>query len=178
MKKTAYPLDRVHCLLEPGPVLIVSTAYARRRKLMCLSWHTMLEFEPPLLGCVLSRGNDSFVLLDASGECVLNIPTVELLDAVVGVGNSHGQAVDKFPASGLTAAPASVVGAPLVEECFANLECRGVDRDLVPRDEMFVLEVVAAWHDPKVRQPRTLHHRGWGEFMVAGESLQSASKMH
>ncbi len=91
------------------------------------------------------------------------------------MGNCSGRRTDKFAKFGLTPLPASQVAAPLVGECFANLECRVADTRLVNRYNFFVLEVVAAWIDPAVKVPRTLHHRGYGEFMVAGRTLKLAS---
>jgi flavin reductase (DIM6/NTAB) family NADH-FMN oxidoreductase RutF len=41
----------------------------------------------------------------------------------------------------------------------------------------FVLEVIAAWVDRSRKEPRTLHHRGYGLFMVAGRSIKLPSKM-
>lgn len=66
---------------------------------------------------------------------------------------------------------------PLIAECYANLECRLVDTRLVNRYNFFVLEVQQAWLDPARKNPRTLHHRGRGAFMVAGETIRLASKM-
>ena len=175
--KEFLPLAEVYAILEPGPVLLVSTAQDGRANVMPMSWHTMLEFEPPLVGCVLSAANHSFQALEATGECVLNVPTAELLDKLVECGNSHGDKVDKFARFGLTAVPSAQVQPPRVEECYANLECRVVDRQLVGSYNFFVLEVVQAWRDPEVTAPRTLHHRGYGKFMLAGEEVQTGSAM-
>ena len=175
--KEFLPLAEVYAILEPGPVVLLSTAQAGRVNLMPMSWHTMMEFEPPLVGCVVGAANHSFKALEATGECVLNVPTAELLDQLVACGNSHGDQVDKFARYGLTARPSAQVAVPRVEECWANLECRVVDRQLVGRYGFFVLEVVQAWHDPTVQVPRTLHHRGYGRFMIAGEEVQTGSKM-
>lgn len=175
--KTPLPLADVYAVLEPGPVLLLGTAQDARTNLMAMSWHCMLEFEPPLVGCVVSAGNHSFAALEATGECVLNVPTLELAQQLVGCGNSHGDELDKFAHFGLRAVPSSRVAVPRVEECYANLECRVSDRQLVGRYNFFVLEVLQAWHDPAVTMPRTLHHRGYGKFMVAGEELQLDSAM-
>ena len=169
------PLSRVYGLLEPGPVVLLTTAHRGRANVMTMSWHTMMEFEPPLVGCVVSGRNFSFDLLRRSRACVIAIPTARIAKKVVGVGNCSGARTDKFAKFGLTALPASQVAAPLVAECFANLECRVADTRLVNRYNFFVLEVVAAWIDPAVKVPRTLHHRGYGEFMVAGRTLKLAS---
>jgi len=108
---------------------------------------------------------------------VIAIPTVEIAAQVVGCGNTSGRDVDKFARFGLTPLPASLVDAPLVAECYANLECRVHDSRFVSRYNFFVLEVVAAWIDPACKDPRTLHHRGYGKFMVAGRTLRVASRM-
>lgn len=177
MAKRILPVGEVYGLLEPGPVVLLSTAHRGRIDVMTLSWHMMMEFEPPLVGCLVSNRNFSFELLRKSGEGVINIPTVELAGQVVAVGNCCGREVDKFAAFGLTARPAKRVQAPLVGECYANLECRVTDRRLVNRYNLFILEVVQAWVDPAVKAPRTLHHRGNGVFMIAGETLKLRSKM-
>ncbi len=144
---------------------------------MAMSWHMMIDFEPPLIGCVVSNRNYSFRTLRVTKECTINIPTARLATAVVGCGNTSGRSLDKFAAFGLTTRKASRVAAPLIHECYASLECRVVDTRLVARYNLFVLQVLRAWHDPTVKQPRTIHHRGFGTFMVAGKELHRASKM-
>lgn len=177
MAKRSFPLSKVYGLLEPGPVVLLTTAKKGKPNVMAMSWHTMMEFEPPLVGCIVSGRDFSFDALKATRQCVLNIPTMELAAKVVGCGNTSGRRVDKFKAFGLTSVPAALVGAPLIAECYANLECRVVDTRLMNRYNFFVLEVVKAWIDPTRKDPRTLHHRGRGEFMVAGEKIKLPSKM-
>jgi flavin reductase (DIM6/NTAB) family NADH-FMN oxidoreductase RutF len=176
MSKKSLPLSHVYRLLEPGPVVLVSTADRTRPNIMTLSWHTMMEFEPPLVGCVISGRNHTFDILTATKECVINIPTVELAKQVVGCGNTSGKRVDKFQTFGLTPVAASQVKAPLIKECYANLECRVVDTRLVAAYNFFVLEVVKAWIARSRRRPRTMHHGGKGVFMVASEMIRLPSK--
>jgi len=177
MKKSAFPLAKVYGLLEPGPVVLVATAHKGKANIMTMSWHTIMEFEPPLVGCVISGRNASFDMLRKSKECVINIPTLELAKQVVGIGNCSGRVIDKFVRYGLTQVAASQVGAPLIDECYASLECRLADARLVNRYNFFILEVVQAWVDRAVKKPQTLHHRGNGEFVVAGETIKLRSAM-
>lgn len=177
MRKRAYPLSKVYGLLEPGPVVLVTTARKEHANIMTMSWHTMMEFEPPLIGCVISGRNASFDTLRATRECVINIPTVELAKQVVGIGNCSGRTVDKFGKFGFTPIEAAQVQAPLIAECYASLECRVADTRLVNRYNFFVLEVVQAWVDTSVKKPQTLHHRGNGVFAVAGETIRLRSAM-
>jgi flavin reductase (DIM6/NTAB) family NADH-FMN oxidoreductase RutF len=174
--KSLLQLSEVYAILEPGPVVLLGTALDGRANLMPLSWHCMMEFEPPLVGCVVSAGNHSFSALQATGECVINVPTESLARQLVGCGNCHGDQCDKFACFGLTPLPSAEVAVPRVEECFANLECRVVDRQLVDRYNFFILQVVQAWIDPSVTAPRTLHHRGYGKFMLAGKKSSSLQR--
>src|ERR1019366_5026666 len=123
-KKQSVPLSKVYGLLEPGPVVLVTTIRKGRPNIMTLSWHMMMEFEPPLVGCVISNRNYTFGVLKATKECVINIPTVKLAEKVVGCGNTSGATIDKFARFRLTPAAAGRVTAPLIDECYANLECK------------------------------------------------------
>ncbi len=177
MAKRSYPLSKVYGLLEPGPVVMVTTVRKGKANIMTLSWHTMMEFEPPVVGCVISNRNYTFDILKKTRECVMNIPTLELAEKVVAVGNSSGRKIDKFTVFGLTQAAASCVKAPLIAECSANLECRVIDMKMVAKYNFFILEVRKAWIDPARKDQPTIHHRGRGTFMVAGETLTLPSRM-
>ncbi|MCO5065279.1 MAG: flavin reductase family protein [Rhizobiaceae bacterium] len=171
------PLDKVYQLIEPGPVVLLTTSQKGRPNVMTMSWHMMVEFTPPLIACIVSSGDFSFAALKATKECVIAIPAVELARKVVKVGNCSGQDTDKFETCGLTPLPAASAKAPLVAECFANLECRVVDTKLVNKYNLFVLQVVKAWIDPAQPEPKTIHHRGYGKFTVDGEVLHLQSRM-
>ena len=172
-----FPLSKVYTLLEPGPVVLLTTMYKGRPNVMTLSWQTMVEFEPPLVACVVGEGSYSFAALRATRECVIALPAAALAPQVVRVGNSSGRDLDKFEAFGLTPRPARHVRPPLIEECFANLECRVVDTRMVNRYDLFILEVVQAWRDPAQRDPKTIHHQGYGVFVVDGRRIRLPSRM-
>ena len=136
------PLGRVFTLLEPGPVVLVTTSNDGRDNVMTISWTMVLDFAARF-AITTGPWNHSFAALRETGECVLAIPTVDLIDTVVGVGTCSGVDTDKFARFGLTRVPAAQVRAPLLAECLANIECRVVD--LVTQHAIVVLEGVAAW---------------------------------
>jgi len=171
------PLSKVYQLLEPGPVVLLTTARKRHTNIMAMSWHMMVEFEPPLVACVVSNADHSFAALRATKECVIAIPALKMAQIVVGIGNCSGRVVDKFKRFGLTQAPAKCVAPPLVAECFANLECKVVDTHLVNKFNLFVLEILKAWRDPAQKNPKTIHHHGYGRFAVDGEMITLNSRM-
>ncbi len=170
------PLAEVYQLLEPGPVVLLTTAQRGRANVMTMSWHMMVDFNPPLVACVVSNGDYSFAALRARKECVIAIPDVALAETVVGIGNCSGGDTDKFTKFALTALPAACVGAPLIGECFANLECKVIDTRFVNEYNIFMLEVVKAWKTPAKGRPKTLHHRGFGTFVVDGDIIHLESQ--
>lgn len=171
------PISQVYQWLEPGPVVLLTTAHKGRVNVMTMSWHMMVEFTPPLVACVVSSADHSFAALRATKECVIAIPALDLASKVVAIGNCSGRDVDKFEKFALTPVPASEVAPPLIAECLANLECRVVDTRLVNRHNLFVLEVVKAWTDPARKERRTIHHHGYGKFVVDGETITLDSRM-
>jgi flavin reductase (DIM6/NTAB) family NADH-FMN oxidoreductase RutF len=166
------PLEKVYQKLEPGPVVLLTTAHAGKANVMTMSWHMMVEFTPPLIACVVSEANFSHAALRETGECVIAIPPAELAEKVVAIGNCTGREVEKFDAFGLTARPAADVAAPLIAECGVNIECRVVDRKMASRYNLFILEAVKAWIQPGTADARTLHHCGFGKFILDGEIVQ------
>ena len=170
-------LSKVYQLLEPGPVVLLTTARKGRANVMTMSWHMMVEFEPPLVASVCSSANYSFDALHTTGECVIAVPARRLAAKVVKVGNASGREIDKFAAFGLTPLPAERVKPPLIKECFANLECKVIDRRLENRYNLFILEVLKAWIDPAQKNPKTIHHHGYGKFVVDGAAITLKSKM-
>jgi flavin reductase (DIM6/NTAB) family NADH-FMN oxidoreductase RutF len=167
-RKHALPLHQVRRYLEPGPVVLVSSSWQGQRDIMTMGWHTVMEFTPSLVGCVIASGNHSFELVRASRECVINLPTTALTDAVLGIGSTSGADVDKFAAWGLTAQPSRKVGAPSIRECHAHFECRLADDSLVDKYNFFIWEVVAARAAASPAHPETLHYQGDGVFMLSG----------
>jgi flavin reductase (DIM6/NTAB) family NADH-FMN oxidoreductase RutF len=177
MKMKTFPLAETYRLIEPGPVVMVTTSQRGRANVMTMSWHTMLDFDPPLIGCVVSDRDFSFKALKATKQCVIAIPTAELAAKAVKVGNSSGRDIDKFKTFGLTPVPASRVKAPLIAECYVNIECEVVDTSMVGKYDFFVLKAVKTWIDPTKKNPRTIHHLGKGVFMVAGKKIKLSSRM-
>ncbi len=176
MAKRSLPLSKVYQLLEPGPVVMLST-YLERPNVMTMSWHMMIDFVPPLIACVVSDQNYTFDILKKTKECVINIPTVDLAKKTVLVGNISGRQVDKFEKFHLSQEKAMLVRAPLLTEAYANLECQVIDGKMSSKYNMFILQVLKAWVRPSKKRPRMIHHCGKGSFVVDGNRIKLPSKM-
>jgi flavin reductase (DIM6/NTAB) family NADH-FMN oxidoreductase RutF len=175
--KTDFPVANVRRFLEPGPIVLVSSAYKGETNVMTMGWHMIMEFQPSLIGCYIWTANHSFEMIRKSKQCVINIPTEDLAAKVVKIGNSSGRDIDKFAAYGLTPAPGTHVGVPLIEECYANFECRLKDASLIRKYSLFVLEVVKAHVATSPKYPKTIHYSGDGEFMISGANTRRYRKL-
>ena len=167
-------LSRAFTLIEPGPVVLVTTHDGHRDNVMTITWTMVLGFSAEF-AITTGPWNHSFAALRDTRECVLAIPTVDLLDTAVGIGTCSGSDTDKFERFGLTALKARHVRAPLIKECVANVECRVVD--FIERHSIVVLEGVAAYYDKNRREKRTIHAVGDGTFIVDGRRLDRKKMM-
>jgi len=171
-RKKDFPVWNVRRFLEPGPIVLVSSAHNDQTNIMTMGWHMVMEFSPALVGCLISSGNHSFELVRKSQQCVINIPTVDLATTVVKIGNCSGRDTDKFSEFKLTPKPGAHVRAPLIDECYANFECTLTDTGWIDKYNVFVFEVVKAHVAISPKTPKTIHYRGDGEFMISGEETR------
>lgn len=172
MKRMA--IGKAFTLLEPGPVVFITTNDGVRHNVMTLSWTMVLDFAP-VFAITTGAWNYSYAALRRTRECVIAIPTVDLIDKVVGVGTCSGADVDKFERFGLTAVKSRHVRAPLIRECVANIECRVAD--IVRKHDIVVLQGLAAYRDDARKEHRTLHAVGDGTFVVDGRRIDRRAMM-
>jgi len=167
-------LSKAFTLIESGPVVLVTTRDGKKNNVMTLSWTMVLDFTP-VFAITTGEWNYSFAALKKTRECVIAVPTVDLLDKVIGIGTCSGTDTDKFARFKLTPMQGKFIKAPLIKECLANIECRVIDR--IRRHNIVVLKAVAAHVDPARREKRTLHAVGDGTFIVDGRKLDRRKMM-
>ena len=167
-------INKAFTLLEPGPVVLVTTHDGERNNIMTISWTMVMDFTPRF-AITTGPWNYSFAALRETRECVIAIPAVDLIDQVVGIGTCTGADTDKFEKFGLTPLKGKRVKAPLIKECLANIECRVVD--IIEQHNIIVLDGVAAYFDDSRKEQRTLHAVGDGTFVVDGRRLDRREMM-
>ncbi|OJJ97956.1 hypothetical protein ASPACDRAFT_19204, partial [Aspergillus aculeatus ATCC 16872] len=199
----SYPTHKVNRLLEPGPVVLVTTGSLadRTHNIMTMGFHMMIQHEEPtLIGACIGPWDKSFDNLKRTGQCVLAVPAAELLEQAVDIGNCSGETVDKWDAFEMIPLEGTA-HAPLVggKDIMANIQCVVHDRALVATYNLWILRVVRAWVNRDLdlnygqsnqqleepcgavgggkRQMRMVHHRGDGRFVVDGEELDLRDRM-
>ena len=170
----SFELRKAFTLMESGPAVLVTTTDGRTPNIMTISW-TMVNDFTPRFAITTGAWNYSFGALARTRECVIAIPTVDMLDTVIGIGTCSGADTDKFARFTLTPLPGKKVKAPLIKECLANIECKVID--IVKKHNIVVLEAVAAYVNPARTETRTVHAVGDGTFIVDGRRLNRRKLM-
>ena len=167
-------MSRAFTLIEPGPVVLVTTHDGRKNNIMTITWTMVMDFSPRF-AITTGPWNHSYTALVETQECVLSIPTVDMIDKVIGIGTCSGADTDKFEKFRLTPIKAKHVAAPLIGECLANIECRLVD--IVEPHGILVLDGLAAYFDESRKEQRMLHAVGDGTFIADGRKLDRKEMM-
>lgn len=179
------PLEKAYRLLNHGPTVLVSSAFAGRSNVMAAAWSMPLDFSPPKVTVVIDKATLTRQLVEASGVLALNVPCRAIAAQTLAVGSESAlDAPDKLARLGVSTFAASLIEAPLVQGCVAWLECRVLpEPHNQSQYDLFIAEVVAAWADPRVfsnghwhfdgapEELRSLHYVAGGQFYVTGESL-------
>ncbi len=148
--------------VTPTGLYLISTAYQGKRNVQFAFRALGLGDEPPLLLIGIQDGNFSREVIQQSGEFVINVCSTEQLRAVDKSRDMSGRNVeDKFAALGLETLPATVVQAPLVKGCHANVECKLVKEMHVEGLHLFVGQAVAAHVDDQVAPIARLVGKSW-----------------
>jgi flavin reductase (DIM6/NTAB) family NADH-FMN oxidoreductase RutF len=172
---TRLPLEKAFTLIEPGPVILITTNDKDKNNIMTITWHMVLDFTPQF-AIATGPWNFSFQALQHTKECVLSIPTIDMAEKVVSIGDCTGSEVDKFAKFDLTPLPAADVQAPLIAECLANIECHVID--YLESPGIFILQGTRAWINQKRKERRTFHANGDGTFKIDGDTINLRKLMY
>ena len=147
----------------PSPMFLVTTYKSNGLPNACMQgWTTFTSANHgngyyAILGSVNKNGH-LYGTLQEKREAVINFMSPEHYDACMATIRNNQLEADEITASGLTAEPAAWVNAPMVRECFMNLECRYVwEKEIVPGDDHAVvcLEVLGAHIDEAYLDDKT-----------------------
>lgn len=148
MTKARIELPDTYRVLNPGCVVAVSVGDGTDDNLFALTWNMPARKNPPLMAMLSGKRHYSYPFIERTGQFGVNLLHARDVDPLLGSGSMSGHKVeDKFGLLGLTREPGEVIGAPLVAEAVACLECeveRIVDLDT---SGLIIGRVVAARAD-------------------------------
>jgi len=145
MVKKEVPLKLATRLINHGPLVIVGSKYEGKESLMTVAWIMPLSKQPPLAGFMITKKRFSYGLIHGSQEFSINIPDIALLNAAIKVGTVSGRDVkDKFKEAAITREDAKFIGAPLIKECLAQIECKLIREEELGDHILMVGEILRA----------------------------------
>lgn len=180
-------LRKSYRLINHGPVTLITTRGEGRPNVMAASWVVPVDFDPARVALVIGEESLTFENIMSTGELVINVPPVDMLEVVHEAGNLSGREVDKLSQLGMRTEQGSKVAAPLIESCVGWLECVLVrDDSLQKKHGILIAEVVAAWVDDEVYRDgkwmfktpgrRTFHHLSGSTFFATGDRLEAGAR--
>ena len=143
-------------MIYPVPAVLVSCgATPEEYNLFTVAWTGTICTDPPMCYISVRKERHSYEIIKRTGEFVINLTTKRLARATDWCGVRSGRDYDKFAQMGLTASPAAVVAAPVVEESPVAIECRV--KQIVPlgSHDMFVADVVNVLVDEEYIDPES-----------------------
>lgn len=143
-------------MIYPVPAVLVSCgATPEEYNLFTVAWTGTVCTNPPMCYISVRPERYSYEIIKRTGEFVINLTTRRLARATDWCGVRSGRDYDKFSQMGLTASPAAVVAAPVVEESPVAIECRV--KQIVPlgSHDMFVADVVNVLVDEEYIDPES-----------------------
>ena len=158
MKKTAFNLTgpdvlKLSWLLSNGQVFLLTCSDSNKSVsgIITACWITPTSHNPLLLTASIGNGKQGteayrfcHSLIDETKEFGLNIPAPELTAAILKIGTTHSNEIDKFAETGLTPFPGNKISTQLISECFMNIECKVLDQFVTGDHTVFVAEPIAA----------------------------------
>jgi Conserved protein/domain typically associated with flavoprotein oxygenases, DIM6/NTAB family len=137
-------IDKLNVSPIPEPaVLVTAAAEGKAPNVFTVAWTGLLSHNPNVVYIAVNPARYSNAIIRESMEYVINIPTENIAKAVDYCGIVSGRNENKFIKTGLKQIPASVVKAPLIQECPLNIECKVLDILKFGSHDIFVGEIVA-----------------------------------
>lgn len=168
-------------MLYPLPVVMVSCAEEGKHNIITVAWAGTVCTNPPMLSICVRPERFSYGMIARTKEFVVNLTTKELVRACDYCGVKSGRDVDKFKETGLTAAAAVYVKAPLIAQSPVNIECSVNEILKLGSHDMFLAKVLGVHVDKQYMEengkfdlnrahPVVYSH---GEYYGLGELLGS-----
>ena len=182
MKKTPIePISDAYRVLNPGSVVVISVGDGDKDNLFAVTWNMPVRKNPPMAAILSGKRHHSYGFMARTGEFAINVLPAEQVDALYACGTLKGRLEpDKFTRAGLTRLEARTIGAPLVAEAVASLECRVCQVVDLGQSSLLVAQIVDACADPRhfvdghwtfENGLRLLHHLSGQEFCVSPERV-------
>jgi flavin reductase (DIM6/NTAB) family NADH-FMN oxidoreductase RutF len=117
--------DPFNAIIAPRPIGWISSRNAKGHvNLAPYSFFNGFNYIPPIIGFSSTSRKDSIANIEATGEFVWNLATMDLAKQMNATAAHVAPDVSEFTLAGLTEAPSRLVNVPRVAESPVSFECR------------------------------------------------------
>jgi flavin reductase (DIM6/NTAB) family NADH-FMN oxidoreductase RutF len=129
----------------PMPCSLVGAKVTGRPNYLTVAWFSMVNPDPPYLAAAMNKAHFTNSGIKENRTFSVNIPSVRMAEVTDYCGIVSGSKVDKSDL--FDTFYGKLETAPMIRECHFNLECRLVQTVELPKEELFIGEIVAAYCD-------------------------------
>lgn len=176
MMRKQIPLPIAYRLINPGPLVLVSSLFNKRAALTPIAWHMPVSDDPPIIALEIWKGHFIYKAILQTGDFVINIPSSDMAEMVRKLGSVSGARIDKFRKYALAEEAAAKVRSPRLKSAIGIIECTlRKDKPVLKKYNIVLGDIVYAeadedvftdrWH-PEKGGPRIMHHLGSNIFCV------------
>lgn len=169
-------LSIAYRLLNPGPLVLVSSLFNKRAGLTPIAWHMPVSDDPPIIALEIWEGHFIYKAILQTGDFTVNIPSSGMAATIRLLGSVSGRKADKFKKYGLAKEPGKKVKSPRLKSAIGVIECKLRREDSILRKYNIILgDIVYAEAEEKIftdrwtpekNGPRILQHLGGKIFCV------------
>jgi flavin reductase (DIM6/NTAB) family NADH-FMN oxidoreductase RutF len=161
-------------------VLVTCNDDYGKTNIITIAWHTPISIKPPFYGVSIAPGRYSHDLIKNNKEFVVNFVPYDLVDKAHFCGKHSGRKTDKITETNLSLKPAKKIMVPIIEECYAHLECKKVQNYTIGDHTFFVGEVVSVQAKPssfennllKIENISPLYYIGGNSYTTIDRGLK------
>lgn len=172
--RKAVPLTTAYRLINPGPLVLVSSLFNNRPGITPIAWHMPVSDDPPIVALEIWEGHYIYKAILQTGDFVINIPSVGMAPVIRKLGSISGAKADKFKKYGLAKEPGKKVKSPRLKSAIGIIECRlRRDKAILKKYNIVLGDVVHAEAEEKIftdrwcperKGARILQHLGGNVF--------------
>jgi flavin reductase (DIM6/NTAB) family NADH-FMN oxidoreductase RutF len=123
-----FSTETTKILAKPGCLLVSGSL--GKPNVMTIGWGLIGKLWGKDVFMVAVRpSRHTFGLIEESGEFTVNVPAKGMEKVAAYCGTKSGRDVDKFKEQGMTALASKKIGAPIIEECPINYECKVIYKE-------------------------------------------------
>ena len=130
-------------LLNPTPVVLVTAKNTQNKiNVFTVGWISTVCTKEPIIAMGVRPERLSYEYIKDSGECVINLPTKEMVKIVDYCGVVSGRKTDKIKHFNLTLNAGEAISTPSLEKSPIALECKVKSITPLGTHDLFLLEVL------------------------------------